>query len=57
MRSDTEIKAAVQAEMQSWANEVDPLTYYEVYDFTDEEVDRAMELQLTSGVTITWKEG
>lgn len=56
MRSDNEIKAAVQEMMRYMANEVEQLSYYEAYDFTDEEVDRAMELQLASSVTITWKE-
>lgn len=57
MRGDNELKAAVQEQMQSMADEVEPLTYHEVYDFTDEEVDRAMELQNSARVLIIWAAG
>ena len=49
-----EIKNAVREQMTSMAEDVEPLSYAEAYDFNDDEVAKAMELQQKARITITW---
>src|SRR5699024_5520356 len=45
VRSDDEIMEAVQQRMRGMAHTAGPMGYEEVYGFTPEEVERAMEYQ------------
>lgn len=50
------IKNAVREQMTSMAEEVEPLSYAEAYDFLDGEIEMAMQMQSTARITITWDE-
>lgn len=49
-----EIKDAVRKEMAEAAEDVDALTYAEVYGFEDEQIEEALTLQGTATVTVTF---
>lgn len=54
MRSDRDIKAAVATEITELIDDVEPLSYHEVYEFDDDEIQRAKTLEHRAKVTITF---
>ena len=54
MRSDKYIKAAVATEMIELIDDVDPLSYREVYEMDDAEIQRAKTFERRATATITF---
>lgn len=54
MRSDADIKKAVAIEMTELIEDVEPVSYREVYEMTDEEIEHAKDYERRAEVTITF---
>ena len=54
--TEEEIRNAVVAEMKESAQDVDAMTYAEVYDMDDDEIERASRWQARAIVIIAFRE-
>ncbi|NWN86997.1 MAG: hypothetical protein HLX51_00420 [Micrococcaceae bacterium] len=54
MRSDEDIKVAVATEMTELIDDVEPLSYHEVYEMDDDEIQRAKTFERRATATITF---